>query len=192
MYRPARRLKFRRRLAFALALFVGLTGINITFPPEAASLEVAPMAKSYDEVVNGDYILVGNGVLACDPTKAHWSTGKNPDCKPFHGGTISGDTYVNDYLWMRNADVELVVEHSQLHQRDGASAVGCESRQGDAVLVRQYRDGQGVARHPLLEQRDDRQTGLREARRIAADPVGDARLRRRHHDGCAGCLLPGG
>lgn len=54
MYRPARRVKFRRRLAFALALFVGLAGLNITFPPEAAALVISPMTKSYDDVVNGD------------------------------------------------------------------------------------------------------------------------------------------
>ncbi|HMQ37536.1 MAG TPA: LPXTG cell wall anchor domain-containing protein [Micropruina sp.] len=94
-------------MAFTLALIIGLSGINAAaFPSNAAAVVVEPMTKSYDEIVNGDYILVGNGVLACDPTKVHWTTNRNANCTPFHSGTISGTTYVNDYQWMRNVDVD--------------------------------------------------------------------------------------
>lgn len=98
----------RRGLAFASALIVALTGLNLTVATQADALVVEPMTKQYDEVVNGDFILVGNGVLACDPTKVHWSTGRNANCPPFHSGTISGSTYLNDYQWMRNVDVDAV------------------------------------------------------------------------------------
>ena len=98
--------RLRRRLAFALALIVAMTGVNLTIAPLAEAVAVEPMTKAYDDTVNGDFILVGNGVLACDGTKVHWTTNKNANCPPFHSGTISGQTYINDYQWMRNVDVD--------------------------------------------------------------------------------------
>lgn len=93
-------------MAFALAVLIALTGAQLSVATVATAVTVEPLTKSYDEIVNGDYILVGNGVLACDGTKRGWNSTANANCPPFHSGTFDSSDGLNDRLWMRHADID--------------------------------------------------------------------------------------
>ena len=93
-------------MAFALAVLIALTGAQLSVATVATAVTVEPLTKSYDQIVNGDYILVGNGVLACDGTKRGWNSTANANCPPFHSGTFDSSDGLNDRLWMRHADVD--------------------------------------------------------------------------------------
>ena len=86
-----------------LALLLPLFASTLT----AMALTARAMTLTDSRIVNGDYVMVGNGVLRCDPTKPKLSasTPAALDCTTLHNGT-AGTNFVNDFLWMGNVDVD--------------------------------------------------------------------------------------
>jgi hypothetical protein len=70
----------------------------------AQALTVRPMSLNYQAIVNGDYVMVGNGALACDPTKPIFPN-TNFTCVQLHNATAQTNL-VNDFKWMGNVDVD--------------------------------------------------------------------------------------
>lgn len=102
----------RRCGAAALAFGLAVLGVTCVVAEEAQAVTVTPMAEVYHDVVNGDYVLVGNGNMVCDQTKRYYNvtTVYSPACTQFHGGVDStnGRQNVNDFQWMRFADTDNV------------------------------------------------------------------------------------
>ena len=86
-----------------VAAVVGLVSAPLLPLAPAAAVTVAPLTQIYDQVVNGDYILVGNGSLVCDPNKA--TLQGTFTCAQLHNGT-SATNYVNDFKFMGYVDVD--------------------------------------------------------------------------------------
>mgnify|MGYP003377963509 CR=1 FL=1 len=90
-------------------LWLGLCavgGLLVTMLPVslAQALTVRPMSLNYQAIVNGDYVMVGNGALACDPTKPIFPN-TNFTCVQLHNATAQTNL-VNDFKWMGNVDVD--------------------------------------------------------------------------------------
>ncbi|MGL5809564.1 MAG: DUF7507 domain-containing protein, partial [Nocardioides sp.] len=88
------------RLAGALALTV--VGLAVVAPP-ASALTVTSMDLTYNATVNGDYRMVGNGVLSCDPNRPTLSG--NFTCAQLHDATAQA-SLVNDFKWMGYVDAD--------------------------------------------------------------------------------------
>lgn len=86
-----------------VAAVVGLVSAPLLPLAPAAAVTVAPLTQIYDQVVNGDYIMVGNGSLVCDPNKA--TLQGSFTCAQLHNGT-SATGYVNDFKFMGYVDVD--------------------------------------------------------------------------------------
>ena len=95
--------RLQRRVAAAGVLAIT---VSLALAGPAEAITVAPMTMVYDQVVNGDYFLVGNGNLVCDSTK-NSLTGTSPDftCAQLHNGTV-GTSIINDFKFMKYADVD--------------------------------------------------------------------------------------
>jgi uncharacterized repeat protein (TIGR01451 family) len=92
----------RRRVWASVVLAV--IAALVLQPVPAQALTSRPMTLTYNQIVNGDYRMIGNGVLACDPTKPIFP-GTNFTCTQLHNGT-SQTNLLNDFKWMGNVDVD--------------------------------------------------------------------------------------
>ncbi len=89
-----------RRLVAGLVIVASLTLLPA---PPAPALTVTPMDLTYNAIVNGDYRMVGNGVLNCDPNRPTLSG--NFTCAQLHDATAQNNL-VNDFKWMGQVDVD--------------------------------------------------------------------------------------
>jgi len=101
-----RRSRPFRALAMALAVLVpaaGLTLLDPTTPPaEAAIVQWGTQggtAPNYQATVNGDFLQVGNGVLACSGTALTQAT-TSGTCADLHAATTTATTNYNDFFRM--------------------------------------------------------------------------------------------
>jgi len=98
VWRQAPRTGVFKTLAGALALIlaIGLGAVAGVLMPagQAEAAPIAPMTQRYNAIVNGDFVMAGNGVLECDPTKPN--AGSNAYCANLHGGSSTNSP--NDYL----------------------------------------------------------------------------------------------
>ena len=76
--------------------------LNLLAAPTAEAITIDPMTTpKWTNEVNGDFIQVGNGVLACDP-----SSYSSSYCQNLHSGSLGNtgfpyyDNYYNDYVRM--------------------------------------------------------------------------------------------
>ncbi|MGJ7540819.1 DUF7507 domain-containing protein [Brevibacterium luteolum] len=103
VWRQAPRTGVFKTLAGALALIlaIGLGAVAGVLMPagQAEAAPIAPMTQRYNAIVNGDFVMAGNGVLECDPTKPN--AGSNAYCANLHGGSSTNSP--NDYLWMKDS-----------------------------------------------------------------------------------------
>lgn len=103
VWRQAPRTGVFKTLAGALALIlaIGLGAVAGVLMPagQAEAAPIAPMTQRYNAIVNGDFVMAGNGVLECDPTKPN--AGSNAYCANLHGGSSTNSA--NDQLWMKDS-----------------------------------------------------------------------------------------
>jgi uncharacterized repeat protein (TIGR01451 family) len=171
---PGRHSLFRI-VAIVIATLLATAGFTLT-PFPAHALTVKDMEIRYNEVVNGDYVLVGNGVLQCDRSVAN----NSGTCAQLHNGVSSSNPQiVNDSFYMSNvndapalaaagaanssrATVTVPegakVVQAQLYwsgstgvrRTDGASANRCGANAQQATLPNNTRGGY-VAQQPMLQ-----------------------------------------
>ncbi|MCP2032174.1 putative repeat protein (TIGR01451 family) [Okibacterium sp. HSC-33S16] len=89
-----------RVLAAVIATLLVTAGFTLT-PFPAHALTVKDMEIRYNQVVNGDYVLVGNGVLECERSVAS----NSGSCAQLHNGVSSSSPQiVNDSFYMSNVN----------------------------------------------------------------------------------------
>jgi uncharacterized repeat protein (TIGR01451 family) len=93
---------------FAIVLATLLVTAGFTLNPfPAHALTVKDMEIRYNEVVNGDYVLVGNGVLECETSVAS----NSGSCDQLHNGVSSSNPQiVNDSFLMSNVNDSAALE----------------------------------------------------------------------------------
>ncbi|QCR18322.1 DUF7507 domain-containing protein [Agrococcus sp. SGAir0287] len=103
--RERRRRSRRRAIAGSLALAVAFGAGTLAAPaPEAEAAVVTPMTNIFDATVNGNYLMVGNGVMQAG---AAATTGIS--ATDFHNGTeVAGQVNDNFTMQRRNAVASLV------------------------------------------------------------------------------------
>ena len=88
----------------AVATVLAVVSVFLSQPISADAVTVRPMTLNYNKIVNGDYVMVGNGVLQCDSSKPIFP-GSNFTCLQLHNATAQANL-VNDFKWMGNVDVD--------------------------------------------------------------------------------------
>ncbi|MBD8585883.1 DUF11 domain-containing protein [Frigoribacterium sp. CFBP 8766] len=92
-----------RVVAVVLAVIVPVTGLSLVDPAERAEAAVVQWgtaggtAPSWQDTVNGDFLQVGNGVLACGTAVVSGAG----TCANLHAGTTTATNNVNDYFSMQ-------------------------------------------------------------------------------------------
>ncbi|ROP73589.1 putative repeat protein (TIGR01451 family) [Frigoribacterium sp. PhB107] len=92
-----------RVVAVVLAVIVPVTGLSLVDPAERAEAAVVQWgtaggtAPSWRDTVNGDFLQVGNGVLACGTAVVSGAG----TCANLHAGTTTATNNVNDYFSMQ-------------------------------------------------------------------------------------------
>ncbi|MFC8190574.1 beta strand repeat-containing protein [Cellulomonas sp. NPDC057328] len=86
----------RRALAFLLAVLTALVAGGLVAPSATAAV-IDPMSIRFQQTVNGDFVLVGNGVLDCTGV----ASGTPGTCAQLHAGAGTSNT-VNDRFTMAN------------------------------------------------------------------------------------------
>jgi predicted secreted protein len=91
------------RLFVVAALIGGSAALTSTYPgPAVALLDAESLAKTYDEVVYGDFVVIGNGNMQC-PTTPSTVPSPQPSCA---GGADRTNDAINDVYDMQYADVD--------------------------------------------------------------------------------------
>ena len=92
-----------RVVAVVRAVIVPVTGLSLVDPAERAEAAVVQWgtaggtAPSWQDTVNGDFLQVGNGVLACGTAVVSGAG----TCANLHAGTTTATNNVNDYFSMQ-------------------------------------------------------------------------------------------
>ena len=96
--RDSHRFSFKKLAAIAVTGALAASSVAFaTLSAQAAVTE--PMKKVYSEVVNGDFVMVGNGVMKCGDSPVSSARG---NCDDLHNGVALTGNY-NDYFRMVNA-----------------------------------------------------------------------------------------
>ncbi|MGV8851438.1 MAG: DUF7507 domain-containing protein [Rhodoglobus sp.] len=109
MTRPDRRVRFAIVRSVAAVVTFGLLVSGLTVmpsaPAEAAVVQWgtnAGTSPNYQTTVNGDFVMAGNGVLACDrPLYSQSSIGS---CGDLHSATGGNSNTANDNFFMENSN----------------------------------------------------------------------------------------
>ncbi len=92
-----------RALAFLLAVLTALVAGGLVTPSATAAV-IDPMSIRFQQTVNGDFVLVGNGVLDCTGHVPGRTAANSGTCAQLHAGVGSSNPQnVNDWFVMSNA-----------------------------------------------------------------------------------------
>ena len=131
---PSRSWHARAAVA-VLAVFALLSALVVSFAPRADATIVTPaggrMDETFNRVVNGDFLTVGNGILQCSGTASTDSPMSGSSCAVLYGGsapTSGSNNYVNDFWQFINYDVDATMtggnsSSSQFVVPEGATIV---------------------------------------------------------------------